>query len=343
MLQPQDFGPYVLVEQLAIGGMAEIYLAKTRGVAGFEKYLALKLIHPNYADDESFVNMLIEEAKIAVRLNHVNIAQVFDLGRHDGRYFISMEYVDGADLFQLMRRLSERDIDVPIDVATYVVQEICTGLDYAHRVCDSDGKPLEIIHRDVSPQNILLSSSGEVKLVDFGIAKATSRSLKTQAGVIKGKYFYMSPEQAWGDPIDQRTDVFSAGIILYEVLTGQMLYLEEDMQRLLDMVRKADIAPPTSRRPQIPARAGSDRDEGAGEAPRRPLQERRRVSNGADELPLLLRAGLHARTSVAAGGGRAERRGAGRRGGDPGRPDADRSRIRCASCHAIRDVWKSTS
>ncbi len=251
-MEPQEFGPYSLVEQIAVGGMAQIYLAKIRGIAGFEKYLALKLLHPSYADDDQFIEMLIEEAKIAVRLNHVNIGQVFDLGHHDDRYYISMEYIDGPDLFKMMRRLTERDIDVPIDVATYIAQELCTGLDYAHRKLDEHGKPLSIIHRDISPQNVLISVAGEVKLVDFGIAKATSRSMSTQAGVIKGKYFYMSPEQAWGDPIDQRSDIFSAGVILYEVLTGQMLYLEEDMQRLLDMVRKADIEPPSNKRREIP-------------------------------------------------------------------------------------------
>jgi serine/threonine-protein kinase len=242
----------VLLEQVAVGGMAEIYLAKTRGVAGFEKLLCLKVIHPNFADDEHFIEMLIDEAKIAVGLNHVNIVQIFDLGRDGKTYYISMEYIDGADLFKIMRRLSEADVDVPIDVAAYVAQEICTGLDYAHRKRDDQGRPLGIIHRDISPQNILISHSGEVKIVDFGIAKAASRSRKTQAGVIKGKYYYMSPEQAWGDPVDQRSDIFSTGIILYEVLTGQMLYLEEDMHRLLDMVRKADIPRPSTKRSEIP-------------------------------------------------------------------------------------------
>jgi eukaryotic-like serine/threonine-protein kinase len=247
-----ELGPYILLEQLAVGGMAEIYLAKTSGVAGFEKLLCLKIIHPNYAEDEHFIGMLIDEAKIAVGLNHANIVQIFDLGRDGKTYFIAMEYIDGADLFKIMRQLSEKEIDVPIDVAVFIAQEICTGLDYAHRKRDEKGRPLNIIHRDISPQNVLLSYSGEVKIVDFGIAKATSSSRKTQAGVIKGKYYYMSPEQSWGDPVDQRTDIFSTGIILYEVLTGQMLYLEEDMHQLLDMVRKADIPRPSTRRPDLP-------------------------------------------------------------------------------------------
>ena len=251
-IDTDQLGGYVMLEQIAVGGMAEIYLAKTQGVAGFEKFLCLKVIHPNFADDEQFIEMLIDEAKIAVGLNHVNIAQIFDLG-HDGKqYFIAMEYIDGADLFKIMRSLSERDVDVPVDTAVYIAQEICTGLDYAHRKRAEDGSPLGIIHRDISPQNILVSNAGEVKIIDFGIAKAASRSRKTQAGVIKGKYYYMSPEQAWGDTLDSRSDIFSAGIILYEVLTGQMLYLEEDMSKLLDIVRKADIPRPSTRRAGIP-------------------------------------------------------------------------------------------
>ncbi len=250
-MKTDEMGGYVLLEQIAVGGMAEIYLAKTQGVAGFEKFLCLKVIHPNFADDEQFIEMLIDEAKIAVGLNHVNIAQIFDLGHDEKQYFIAMEYIDGADLFKIMRSLSERDVDVPVDTAVYIAQEICTGLDYAHRKRDENG-PLGIIHRDISPQNILISNAGEVKIIDFGIAKAASRSRKTQAGVIKGKYYYMSPEQAWGDTLDSRSDIFSAGIILYEVLTGQMLYLEEDMSKLLDMVRKAEIPRPSTRRAGIP-------------------------------------------------------------------------------------------
>lgn len=250
----QKLGPYTIVEQIAVGGMAEIYLVKTGGssLVNFEKHLALKIIHPNYADDEQFVQMLIDEAKISVGLSHSNICQIFDLGRFDDIYYISMEFIDGFDLFKTMRSLSEVDIDVPIDCAMYIVKEMLQGLSYAHRHHDRQGRPLNIIHRDISPQNILLSKTGDIKIVDFGIAKAASSTRKTQAGVIKGKYYYMSPEQAWGDKIDQRTDIFSAGIILYEVLTGQMLYLEEDIQRLIDRVRRAEFPPPSFRRPEIP-------------------------------------------------------------------------------------------
>jgi serine/threonine-protein kinase len=249
----QIFGAFRLVKQIAVGGMAEIYLAKAKGIGGFEKHLALKMIHPNFSEDEHFITMLIEEAKISVQLTHANIAQTFDLGKINETYYIAMEWIDGADLYKLLRRASERNIQVPIEVAAYIAQEVCAGLDYAHRKTDEMGRPLNIIHRDISPQNVLLSYAGEVKVVDFGIAKAAHRAAQTAAGVIKGKYYYMSPEQAWGETLDQRSDIFSTGIILYESLTGQMLYLEENILRLLDMVRKADIASPRVLRSDVPA------------------------------------------------------------------------------------------
>ena len=242
-------GPYYLVKLIAIGGMAEIYLAATKGVAGFEKQLALKVIHPDYADDQRFVQMLVDEAKITVKLNHPNIAQTFDLGKIENCYFISMEYVDGADFFQILKRTSEMRDDLPIESALLVVSEALLGLSYAHGKSDEQGSPLQIIHRDISPQNLLISRHGEVKLVDFGIAKAANLSTKTRAGVIKGKLVYMSPEQSWGDKVDQRTDIFSAGIVLYEALTGGSLYMEKNPVKLLEMVRKATIPPPSTRRP----------------------------------------------------------------------------------------------
>jgi eukaryotic-like serine/threonine-protein kinase len=248
----RQFGPYRLVRQIAVGGMAEIHLAKASGIAGFEKYVALKMIHPNFAEDEQFIQMLVDEAKIAVQLTHGNIAQTFDLGRVGETYYITMEYVDGADLYKVLRRASEQDLVMPLDVCAFVGKEIASALDHAHRKRDHVGKPLGIVHRDVSPQNVLISYAGEVKLVDFGIAKATMKARQTAVGVIKGKYYYMSPEQAWGDPIDYRSDIFSAGIVLYEMITGQMLYLEEDLHRLLDMARKADIAPPSKLRKGVP-------------------------------------------------------------------------------------------
>src|SRR5678815_5396086 len=256
-------GPYRLVRQLAVGGMAEIYSAKAAGVGGFEKLVAVKVIHPNYSEDPEFVQMLVDEAKLAVHLQHANIVQTFDLGRVGSaesggeQYYIAMELIDGVDLYKLLRRSSEKELEFPFEVAAFIAEEAAQGLDYAHRRRDERGRPLEIVHRDISPQNILVSFDGEVKIVDFGIAKAARRAKQTAAGVIKGKYYYMSPEQAWGDPIDARTDIFSTGILLYEMLVGQMLYLEEDMDVLLEKVRKAAIAKPSTKRKEVPVQLES--------------------------------------------------------------------------------------
>ncbi len=252
MTGERQFGPYRLIRQIAVGGMAEIHLAKTKGIAGFEKYVALKMIHPNLAEDDEFIDMLVDEAKIAVQLTHGNIAQTFDLGRVGETYYITMEYVDGADLYRLLRRGSEQDLEMPFDVCAFVAKEVAAALDYAHRKRDHAGTPLGIVHRDVSPQNVLVSYAGEIKLVDFGIAKASMKARQTAAGVIKGKYYYMSPEQASGQPTDHRSDIFSAGIVLYEMITGQMMYLEEDMQRLIEMARAAAIPWPSTLRKDIP-------------------------------------------------------------------------------------------
>ncbi len=252
MDQNTQFGQYTLVRKIASGGMAEIYLARTGGIRGFEKNLVLKMIHPKWNQDDNFITMLIEEAKLAVQLNHANIAQVFDLGRNDEMYYIAMEYVDGKDLFQILVRTSERDTYVPFDVAAFVTEQTAAALHYAHTRTDAHGNGLNLIHRDISPQNILVSLNGEIKLVDFGIAKAAVRPGNTQIGIIKGKFYYMSPEQAWGKPLDHRSDIFSLGICLHEMLTGQMLYAEDDQLFLLEKVRAADIPLPSSMRSGIP-------------------------------------------------------------------------------------------
>jgi serine/threonine protein kinase len=252
MQEGQQFGPYQLVKRIAFGGMAEIHLAKTSGIGGFEKLLALKVIHPKYSEDQEFIDMLIDEAKIAVQLSHVNICQTFDLGRVDSTYYIALEFIDGKDLYQLLVKCSEKDIAIPLDLIAFIGMEMSAGLHFAHTKSDNYGQPLNLIHRDVSPQNVLVSYDGEVKIVDFGIAKASKRSRETESGVIKGKFFYMSPEQAWGDNIDSRTDIFSSGICLYEMITGEMLYHEEKALLLLDKVRKAEIPNMRVRRRDLP-------------------------------------------------------------------------------------------
>lgn len=248
-----DFGPYHLLRLIAVGGMAEVYLARTRGVVGFEKVLALKVIHPNLAHEEAVVGMLIDEARLAVKLTHKNIASTFDLGCIGETYFISMEYVDGIDFYKLLRGMSDRRRDLPLADALFVVREVCEALEYAHHFYDDAGNQLQIVHRDVSPQNILLDRNGRVKLTDFGIAKAANLSADTKSGVIKGKLIYMSPEQSFGRQVDARTDIFSAGVVLYEALTGRSLYLETSPVKLLERVRKARIDPPSSRRAGLSA------------------------------------------------------------------------------------------
>lgn len=249
---PRPFGEYTLLRRLAVGGMAEVYVAKAVGVGGFERLVAIKVIHPRLSEDDHFVQMLIEEAKISVVLNHNNIAQCFDLGCIEDSYFIVMEFIEGADAYQMLRKATAAGKPLPVDLCSFVAAEVLRALDYAHRKTDGEGRPMGIVHRDVSPQNVLLSHNGEVKLVDFGIAKAAMRTEETEAGIIKGKYYYMSPEQAWGDPLDSRSDIFSLGIVLYELLTGTMVYQEENIPALLDKVRKAEIPPPTRLRPELP-------------------------------------------------------------------------------------------
>jgi len=247
----EKLGPYTLVRQIAVGGMAEIYLATVEKTTP-QQQVAIKVIHQHNASDPDFVRMLVDEARLAVQLKHPNIVTTYDLGRQDEQYYIVMELVDGADLFKVQQRAADRGLPFPLALAAYIAREVCRGLDYAHRLCDSDGQPLQVVHRDISPQNILLALDGEVKIADFGIAKAARRSMQTQAGIIKGKYYYMSPEQAAGHPIDRRTDIFAAGILLYEMLIGEMLYYDEDVERLLQTVRKADIPLVSRRRPDTP-------------------------------------------------------------------------------------------
>lgn len=249
---PRPFGPYSLIRRLAVGGMAEVYLASAKGSVGFEKLVALKRIHPHLSSDQGFVSMLIDEAKLSVSLNHHNIVQTFDLGCIEDSHFIVMEHVEGYDLDQVLRALRERRERLPVGVAAHMIVELCRGLAYAHKQVDAEGRLLGIVHRDVSPQNILVSFAGEVKIADFGIAKTALQRAEAEAGVIKGKYFYMSPEQAWGDPVDYRSDIFSAGVVFWELLVGESLHQTKPVLALLDDVRRAEVPPPSSQRPEVP-------------------------------------------------------------------------------------------
>lgn len=240
--EPKQFGRYLLIDKLAVGGMAEIYKAKTYGVDGFEKLLAIKRILPHCSADKEFITMLVDEAKLTVLLSHANIVQVYDLGKVGDDYYISMEFIHGTNLRELIHRVIETEGKAPEEISVYTISEICKGLDYAHRKTSANGQPLNIVHRDINPQNILISFEGEVKIVDFGIAKAASNVSHTMAGVLKGKIAYMSPEQALGKPLDGRTDIFSVGLVLYEMITGKKFFTGDTQFEVLDKIRTTRIS-----------------------------------------------------------------------------------------------------
>lgn len=233
--------------------MAEVFRATVEGPGGFSRAVAVKRILPEYGQDDWFTRMIADEARIVAKLSHPNVVQILDTGQVDGSWFIAFELVEGTDLFQLLQRIYSRGQALPQEFACYIAAEVCAGLDHAHSRRDEQGQPLGIVHRDVSPQNVLLSWLGEVKLGDFGIARAKERTSETQAGTIKGKVYYMSPEQARGEKVDHRSDLFSAGILLYEALCTQPLYDEEDALQLLDTVAAGRWRWPSDAELRIPA------------------------------------------------------------------------------------------
>ncbi|MDY0059134.1 MAG: protein kinase [Myxococcota bacterium] len=251
MQKPIPFGKYCLLERVSVGGMAEVFKAKTFGVQGFSKIIAIKRILPSMAEDREFVTMFIDEAKIAVQLNHANICQIYELGKINNSHYIAMEFIHGKDLLQLQNRFKRDQLVMPPQMACYTMQKVCEGLDYAHRKKDINFKDLGLVHRDISPQNIIVSFDGEVKIIDFGIAKAASRSTRTQVGVLKGKFGYMSPEQVRGLALDRRSDVFAAGTVLYEILAARRLFVADSDFATLEKVRKVDIEPPRKAIPDL--------------------------------------------------------------------------------------------
>jgi serine/threonine-protein kinase len=252
--KPELFGKYLLLEKLAMGGMAEVFLAKSSGVQGIGKFLAMKRILPQYSANEDFISMFTEEAKICVNLSHSNIAKIYEFGVEQGQFFIIMELIEGKNLRQILSRLGkEKRQGFSVDQAVYIAKEVAAGLDNAHRCLDdSSGKPLNIIHRDMSPQNIMVSFEGEIKVVDFGIAKAESEKEETKAGTLKGKFSYMSPEQAGGEKIDSRTDIYSLGIVLWELLANKRLFTSSSELNTLKKIREGKIPPISKINPKVP-------------------------------------------------------------------------------------------
>lgn len=250
---PDKIGPYEVLERISAGGMAEVYKAKLTGADSFERLVAIKRILPHIARDPNFIAMFQAEAKLAVQLQHGNIAQIYQLGRQDDAFYIALEYVEGRDVGALLDLHQKAGKALPLAQACYIITRCAEGLDYAHNKKSDDGRPLNIIHRDISPPNILISYEGEVKLIDFGLAKATSSSVQTQAGVIKGKLAYMSPEQVRGAPLDARSDVFALGIVFFELLTGRRLFRRDSDIETFESVRQCKVPRPSEVNPAIPA------------------------------------------------------------------------------------------
>jgi len=248
----ETYGNYQLLKRLATGGMAQIYLARQKGPDGAEKLVVVKRILPHLAENSDFVRMFLDEARIAARLNHPNIVQVFDLGSLDDTFFIAMEFIHGEDLRKIWKRTEHLNKPFPVQLVCRVVMDACAGLDYAHKKTDAQGKPLGIVHRDISPQNLLVTFDGAVKIVDFGIAKAADQATVTRSGVLKGKYSYMSPEQASGKRVDCRSDIFALGVVLHELLTGQRLFKRSNDIQTLHAVTECDVPVPSNANPKVP-------------------------------------------------------------------------------------------
>ena len=253
VFEPKQFGKYQLLDKIAVGGMAEMFRAKLTGAQGFEKLIAVKKILPNLSGEENLVTAFIDEAKLAALLHHENIIQIYDFGRMDGQYFIAMEYLFGKDLRTITRMARKKDLALGMENILYIISRICAGLDYSHNLKDLQGSPLNIIHRDINPQNILITYEGQVKIIDFGIAKAASHNTQTKENLIKGKLAYMSPEQANGQKIDHRSDIFSTGIIFYELLAARRMFSGETMH-VLSLVREAQYDPPEEVIPDLPSK-----------------------------------------------------------------------------------------
>ena len=232
---------YRVIKRLASGGMAEVFVAESAGIEGFRKQVAIKRVLPQLSAKTEFIDMFLDEARLSGRLAHSNVVSVFDIGVGDNTYFIVMEYVDGADLKQVMEYQKKQARPMSVESACFIVTKICQGLAYAHDLHTPDGEPLNIVHRDVTPANVLITRHGEIKIVDFGLAKASSQLASSDAGVIKGKFGYLAPETVMELGADKRVDIFAAGIILWELLAGRRLFLGDTDFGTVKLVREAKI------------------------------------------------------------------------------------------------------
>lgn len=234
---------YRVIDRLASGGMAEVFIAESAGIEGFKKKVAIKRVLPHLSEKKRFIAMFLDEARLSAHLSHSNVVQVFDIGVGDNTYFIVMEYVNGADLKQVIKHVRDSGRAFPIEAAIYICLKMCEGLAYAHECRGEEGESLHVVHRDISPPNVLISEHGEIKIVDFGLAKASTQLEKSEAGIIKGKFSYLSPEAAHGHEVDGRTDIFAIGIILWEMLSGRRLFQGKTDYETVKQVQAAAIPP----------------------------------------------------------------------------------------------------
>jgi serine/threonine-protein kinase len=247
------FGRYELLKRLAGGGMGEVYLARQRGLDGFQKLLVIKTLLPHLCEDEEFITMFKDEARVTAQLIHPNICQVFEFEQAGGVFYMAMEYLRGEDLRRLWKACEQRGTPLRVPLICRIVADALAGLDFAHSLRDGGGEPYRIVHRDISPQNILVTFEGGVKVIDFGVAKAAGRAQHTRTGALKGKYSYMSPEQVSGLEVDGRSDIFALGIVLHELLTGRRLFKADSDLQTLARVRECNVPPPSRINPQLPA------------------------------------------------------------------------------------------
>src|SRR5882724_4245486 len=250
---PHQQQRYRVIEKLASGGMAEVFRAESAGLEGFKKQVAIKRVLPHLSEKKKFISMFLDEARLSAHLSHSNCVQVFDIGVGDNAYFIVMEYVDGADLKAVLETLKKQGRELPVEEAVFIAIKICEGLCYAHELTDSEGRRFGVVHRDVSPPNVLMTKHGEIKIVDFGLAKASSQLEKSEPGIIKGKFSYLSPEAALGKEVDHRTDIFAVGIILWEMLAGRRLFLGDTDFATVKLVQQAVVPSLSKVNPKVPA------------------------------------------------------------------------------------------
>ncbi|HEX5058500.1 MAG TPA: serine/threonine-protein kinase, partial [Kofleriaceae bacterium] len=277
----ERLGRYSVLKHLASGGMADVLLARTDGIEGFERHVVLKRIRSEHAKDQRFIQMFLDEARVAAGLHHQNIVQVYDIGEDKGEYFFAMEYIHGEDLRKLLSAVSKKRTHMPLGYVCAILSAAAAGLHYAHERRDNKGKPQNIVHRDVSPSNILIGYDGAVKVVDFGIAKAAMRQVETRSGSLKGKVSYMSPEQCKGEDIDRRSDVFALGVLLYELATTTRLFKGDNDYLVMDAIVNTKVPLPRVRRPDLPNEMASIIMRALSRDPNRRYQT-------ADELRLAL-------------------------------------------------------